>query len=225
MDYSDFLPTWNKALNTAGLNFPGLFPEQSVDLRSIDRTYRTFIPFGLSGHRFSPFHVTVELSWRWDALLSARFDTSEEDLLMQIYGEHGVHEDTDQPWLRVDFAFHAGLQKDLYALFPSPEAWRKWAAAVTSQIPPSFAEEFDEDEYDWAFSWCGEPVIETICSSSGQFYLSSVSLPAWKGIALPRQWDDPERLPEEDPFDPLVELFTWIRKNAQLWGESLKALY
>jgi hypothetical protein len=225
MDYSNFLLTWDNALNTAGLNSPGLFPEQSVGLRSMDHTYHAFVPFGLIDHRFSSFHVTVELSWRWNALLSARFATTEEDLLMQIYGEHGVHEDTDEPWLRVDFAFHASLKKDLYALFPSPEAWRKWAEAVTSQIPPSFAEELDEDEYDRAFSWCGEPIIETICSSSGQFYLSSVSLPAMKAITMPRQWDDPERPLEEDPLDQLVELFTWIRKNAQLWGESLKVLY
>jgi len=191
----------------------------------MERTYRAYVPFGLSDHRFSPFHVMVELSWRWDSLLSARFATTEEDMLMQIYGEHGVHEDTDQPWLRVDFVFHAGLQMDLYALFPSAEAWCGWAAAVTSQIPPSFAFEFDEDEYDRVFSCWGEPVIETICSPSGQFYLSSVSLSAWKVITLPRQWDDPDRPPKEDPFDAVVELFTWIRKNAQLWGESLKALY
>lgn len=144
---------------------------------------------------------------------------------MQIYGEHSVHEDTDQPWLWVDIAFHASLQMDLYALFPSPEAWRKWAAAVTSQISPSFAEEFDNDDYVEIFSWCGEPVIKTICSSSRQFYLSSVKLSAGKGISLPRQWDDPERPPEKDPFDAVVELFTWIRKNAQLWGESLNTLY
>lgn len=71
MDYSDFLSTWNKALNIAGLNNLGFLPEQSVDLRSADRSYRAFVPFGLSDHRFSPFHVTVELSWRRDSLSSS----------------------------------------------------------------------------------------------------------------------------------------------------------
>ena len=51
MDYSNFLLTWDNALNTAGLNSPGLFPEQSVGLRSMDRTYRAFVPFGLIDHR------------------------------------------------------------------------------------------------------------------------------------------------------------------------------
>ena len=55
MNYSDFLLTWDKALNTARLNSPGLFPEQSVSLRSMDHTYRAFVPFGLIDHRFSPF--------------------------------------------------------------------------------------------------------------------------------------------------------------------------
>jgi hypothetical protein len=224
MDQSGFLSTWNKALDAAGLNIPVFFQDQSVDLRSMDRTYHAYVHFGLSSHPFDPFHVAVELSWRWTAFLSARFATTEEDLLMELYGEHGLYEDTDQPWLRVDFTFHAGVQRDLHFPFPSPAVWQKWASSVTSQILPSFAEEFDEDEYDRFFSYCGEPVIETNCSSSGQFSLFKVSLPAWKGISLPRQWDDPERPPEEDPFDSLVELFAWIRKTAQLWGESLKVL-
>jgi hypothetical protein len=38
----------------------------------------------------------------WDALLSASFATNEEDMLMQIYGNFGIHEDTEPPWLRID---------------------------------------------------------------------------------------------------------------------------
>jgi hypothetical protein len=38
----------------------------------------------------------------WDALLSARFATNEEDMLMQIYGNFGIHGDTEPTWLRID---------------------------------------------------------------------------------------------------------------------------
>jgi len=224
MNYDTFLQTWNRALASARLNHPGMFPDQTLDLQSMDRSYRAFIPFGLSSHKYSPFTVTVEVSWRWDALLSARFATTEEDLIMQIYEERGLYQDTASPWLRVDFTFHASLPMDRYALLPSPEAWRKWASAIITQIPPSFSTKFEDTDDDRPYGWCGEPTAEATCASTGQFYLASVSLPGWKGITLPRQWDDPERRAEEDPFDQLVELFNWLRENANIWGESLKPL-
>lgn len=228
MNYDTFLQTWNRALSAAGLNLPGMFPDQTVNLQSMDRTYRVFIPFGHSSARYDPFYVTVELSWRWEALLSARFATTEEDMIMEIYEKREFYQDTASPWLRVDFAFHAGLQMDLYAPLPSPDAWRKWASAVMARIPPSsadeFEDEFEDDEYDRILSWIGEPSVQTTCSSSGQFYLNHVSLSGWKGIILPRQWDDPDRPREEDPSDQLVDLFTWLRENVQVWGDSLKAL-
>lgn len=119
MNYDAFLHTWNQALSTAGLM--SLFPEQMVNLQSMDRTYRLIIPVGHNSARYSPFYVTMELSWRWDALLSARFATTEEDLIMQIYEKRDVHLDTASPWLHVDFNFHAGLQTDLYAPMPSSD--------------------------------------------------------------------------------------------------------
>lgn len=224
MNYDAFLQSWNQALSVAGLHLPGMFPDQTVNLQSMDRTYRVFVPIGHSSGRYEPFYVTIELSWCWEALLSARFATTEEDLIMEIYERRGVYQDTASPWLRVDFAFYAGLQMDRYALMPAPDAWRKWASAVMARIPLSFADEFEEDNYDHIFSWCGEPSVQTTCSSSGQFYLNSVSLSGWKGITLPRQWDDPDRPPEENPFDQLVDLFTWLRENVQAWSDSLKAL-
>jgi hypothetical protein len=51
-----------------------------------------------------------------------------------------------------------------------------------------------------------------------------VSLSGWKGIILPRQWDDPDRPPEENPSGHLVDLFTWLHENVQVWGDNLKVL-
>jgi hypothetical protein len=224
MNYDAFLQAWNQALSAAGLNSPGMFPTQTVNLRSMDQTYQVFIPFGHSSGRYAPFYATVELSWRWEALLSARFATTEEDMVMEIYERREIYHDTASPWLRVDFAFHAGLQMDLYALPPSSDAWRKWASSVMSKIPPSFSDAFEDEEDDRTFSWLGEPNVQTTCSSSGQFYLNHVSLSGWKGIILPRQWDDPDRPPEENPSGHLVDLFTWLHENVQVWGDNLKVL-
>jgi hypothetical protein len=109
---------------------------------------------------------------------------------------------------------------DRYALLPEPNAWRKWASAVIPRIPSSFSDKLEDENYDHIFSWCGEPSVQTTCSSSGQFYLNDVSLSGWKGITLPRQWDDPDRPPEENLFDQLVDLLTWLRENAKVWGDS-----
>jgi hypothetical protein len=225
MNYDDFLHTWNEALRMARLFQPGLYPQESIELRSMDRTWHGFIPVASRNSApGDPFYVTVEVSWRWDALLAARFATTEEDFLTQVYRDHAGHENTQPPWLRIDFTFHATLPMGQPAPLPLPESWRKWASAVNTQIPASFAHEFEEESYDHVLFWCGEPTVDATCSSTGQFYLSGVSLSAWKGITLPRQWDDPERLGEDEPFDQLVKLFTWIRENAQYWGKSLKAL-
>jgi hypothetical protein len=145
-------------------------------------------------------------------------------MITEIYERREVYQDTASPWLRVDFAFNASLQMDRYALMPAPDAWRRWASAVMDRIPPSFSDEFEDENYDHIFSWCGEPSVQTTCSTSGQFYLNHVSLSGWKGVTLPRQWDDPDRLPEENPFDQLVDLFSWLCENVQIWGDCLNAL-
>jgi hypothetical protein len=55
----------------------------------------------------SLFYVTATLSWRWDAALSARSATAEEDLLVEILGRDGSYLVTEQPWLRVDVTLNA----------------------------------------------------------------------------------------------------------------------
>jgi hypothetical protein len=68
---------WHEALQAASLltTFP-LWPTETIDLPTMDRTYRVMLPW----HRQTEakrFSVTATLSWNWDALLSARFATTE----------------------------------------------------------------------------------------------------------------------------------------------------
>jgi len=91
------------------------------------------------------FYVTVKLSWEWDALLSARFSTTEEDMLMQIYGDFGIHENTEQPWLRVDISLNATLPHDHPMPLPYESAWRTWVSAVHEQESPVFWNEDDKE--------------------------------------------------------------------------------
>jgi hypothetical protein len=41
------------------------------------------------------FHLSVKIERDWDATLAARYETTEEDMLMQIFGDFEIHtEDT-----------------------------------------------------------------------------------------------------------------------------------
>ena len=109
MDYQEFINLWLEALEQA--HFPGLHllrPSETIDIRSMDRVYRSYLKW-LVTPETKVCHVTAEISWAWDSLLSACFTTTEEDMLMQIYGDFGIHEDTEPPWLRIDMALHATI--------------------------------------------------------------------------------------------------------------------
>jgi len=112
MDYQEFINLWLEALGQA--RFPSLHflrPSETIDIRSMDRTYKNYLWWPETPET-KTFHVTAEISWGWDSLLSARFATAEEDMLMQIYGDFGIHEDTEPPWLRIDMALHATISLD-----------------------------------------------------------------------------------------------------------------
>jgi len=65
-----------------------------------------------SVQRAGPFRIIAGLSWKWDAALSARTATTEEDLLVEVLGEDGYYLVTEQPWLRVDVTLRAILPMD-----------------------------------------------------------------------------------------------------------------
>ena len=58
----------------------------------------------------------------------------------------------------------------------------------------------------------------------GRLYLTAVELPAWQGIELPRQWDNPERLQDERTEVQLASFCEWVRESLQVWEESLRYL-
>jgi hypothetical protein len=171
MDYADFRKIWDAALENSGLVWEKVSPEEQIDAHSMDRIYKVVL---LQRYRASvpyPFYITVELNWRWDALLSARFATTEEDWLTEFFGcKHPEH--TEPPLLRIDIRLRAGVQGDGFYPLPGKAAWRDWSAQVTSLVAPHFPlVASDDPEKPAVFSWLGEPEIEVSCSSSGQLYL------------------------------------------------------
>jgi hypothetical protein len=106
MNYDQFRAFWHEALDEAKLlSFPPR-PAETIDLGDMARTYRIFVErYRLQ--RAGPFHVTAELSWRWDALQTARTATREEDVLEELLDQDGYDLATERPWLRVDVTLRA----------------------------------------------------------------------------------------------------------------------
>ncbi len=227
MNYEQFRAIWHQALDEAGLlSFPPR-PSESVDLGRMSRTYRISVTPGRE-QRAKPFHVAAELSWRWDALQSARTETTEEDLLMELLGRDGYYLVTERPWLRVNVTLRAMLP--LYAPMPMPdtEAWRRWGTEVAACLDPFLPieaveteETEQEEELEWPLAWRGEPIANVHCDAEGQLYLTAVELPAWQGIELARQWDNPDREWDLGPAGQLVDFSGRLHQALKAWEDCL----
>jgi hypothetical protein len=74
-------------------------------------------------------------------------------------------------------------------------------------------------------SWRGEPGARLICQLDGGLALAAVELPAWQGIILPRQWDNPDRgWDDQAPDEQLSDLFQRVARALQVWEASLHHL-
>jgi hypothetical protein len=221
MDYREFTDLWLEALRQA--HFPSLHflrPVETVDIRSMDRTYRAYL-WWPGTPETKLFSVIAEISWEWDALLSGRFATTEEDMLMQIYGDFGIHEDTELPWLRIDVTLHASISLDTHFPLPLLANWQRWVEEVELELEPILPGGSEgEDEDQDSLAWHGTPEAVIIFDSEGHTFLQRVSLKAWQGITLPRQWDDPEKT-DPDPYKQLYEFATRIRQALEIWQGSL----
>ena len=225
MDYADFRRNWDESLKRSGLVREKIFAEERLGLTSMDRLYQVVIPYRVGNNSPRLFYITAELNWRWDALLSARFATTEDDLLTELLGRKHP-ESSEQPFLRVNVGLHASVPRDGFFPFPGSAAWRDWAAEVTSLVAPHFPMVADDDpEHPALNSWLEEPEIQLNCSPGGQLYLLGVSLAAGQMICLPRQWDDPEqRRRDLEPDAQLDELFERLEMGLDAWQGALDEL-
>jgi len=221
MDYYSFRDLWHRVLQEA--HFPithPLHPEEWIDANSMDRTYRVYL-YWPDISKSKPFTVTAEIGWRWDALLSARFATTEEDLLMQIFGDFGLHEDTQPPWLKFDLTLHATIPLNTYFPVPSAEKWRHWVKEGNQHLDTLFST-VKESRLP-PRSWHGEPQAEIAFDIQGEPFLQGVEVKAWRGIYLARQWDDPEKW-DEEPDEPLYNFAAQLKQVLSFWQESLVLL-
>jgi hypothetical protein len=224
MNYEQFRTAWLEALTEVGLGSYLAPPTETLDLGRMSRTYQVYVHFG-SSQGAKPFNVAASLSWTWDALQSARTATVEEDALMELLGMEQRYVDTEQPWLRVDVTLSATQSLDSQLPLPLATIWRQWVADVTVRLAPLLPTELGDEEQDrLVLSWRGEPESRVHYTPDGELYLAGVTLSAWQGINLPRQWDDPRRERDERPDDRLVDFAGRIREALGEWKRSLRLL-
>jgi len=223
MDYNLFHMAWHEASVGAGLQIGG-FTDETINLRNMARVYRTRASLG-DMPSADAFYVTAELSWEWDALLSARSETVEEDMLMQVLGDERRGTPTIPPWLRVDIVLHAARPWGKPLPMPAPAVWQRWVTEVASRLDPVLLRDVeDRDDMPAVLAWRGEPEAKFICQPDGQLALAAIQVAAWEGVTLPRQWDNPDRGYDEEPDEQLADLLGRVARALQVWEESLEHL-
>ncbi|MFQ5344042.1 MAG: hypothetical protein ACE5F6_21070 [Anaerolineae bacterium] len=224
MNYDHFRTAWHEALNTADLLPFAPWPTETIDLGQMGRTY-SIIMVLRDMQQAKPFYVTAGLSWQWGALQSARIATTEEDMLIELFGHDGHYYDTEQPWLRIDVTLSATLPLDSPMLRPRTDAWHRWVTNVTARLEPLLPIQSRGEKGGLvAFSWRSDPTAQFQCAPDGRLYLTGVELSAWQRIDLPRQWDDPDREQDPEPDAQLVDFAGRMRDALQVWEDSLRHL-
>jgi hypothetical protein len=231
VDYHEFKSAFLDALRDSRLPTIGAAPsDESLDLRNTDRTVMTYVE-PLDREIGRPFHVSGAISWRWDALQSARTTTREEDLLTELLGREDAYDiDTERPWLRVDLVLRAGLEYGKWLPMPSTAVWARWMQEVTGRldnveplVPEDLARELPDGQLA-ILAWQGGPEVKASCSPDGALRLESIKLSAFQLIELPRKWDSPEREPDDHPHAQLVAMFRRVKAALHAWGEVMDHL-
>ncbi len=227
MRHEEFARCWQAAFSGAGLpTFHG--ERELVDVAAMERTYEVFVEPGV-GQQTRPFFVTAKLSYRWDALQTARSQCNEEDLLRAVLGDdHDVL--TQRPWLRVDVVLGATLPYGEPLPMPSQERRARWIDETTGRLErverllPEETVAEDAHGRLAVLAWQGDPVIKARCDARGALLLEGVEVSAWQAINLPRIWDDPERDEDPPPDHELERMFSRVRGALYAWMEALDHL-
>ena len=172
MNYDEFKSAFMFALRESQLPMIGLTPDEVLGLRSADRTFTVGVePMDRDIGR--PFHVSAAISFRWDAIQTARTATCEEDLMIELLGRDGAQGiETERPWLRIDIKLRSGLAWGKGIPMPASATWTKWsreALGRLEKIERLVSEDVvreSPDGYHAILAWQGDPEIKVTCNRS-----------------------------------------------------------
>jgi hypothetical protein len=222
MNYQEFRDLWHHTLQAARLQISqSVSPTEQINLRDMSRSYELVL-FGGLHQKCEPFHLVITIKWDWDATLSARYATTEEDMLMQIFGDFGIHDnDTVLPQLRMDVSLSANLPYETVYPMPPLTQWQSWVRQASDDLQSTLPTGYEEDGSICAYSDPIEANVKIL--EDGNLSLERVTFKAWQAIKLPRQWDDPEK---SDPYPDhvLLDFANRIAKAVNALENSLAHL-
>jgi hypothetical protein len=224
MNYDDFRAAWDEALRRANLLSFHDHPEEVIDTKAMARRY--IIRLGMTHPQpAEPFFGSMELRWEWDALKSARTQTIEEDVVVELLGRADAQNiRTERPWLRVDISLAGKLPLGKPLILPTREMGA-WVAETIRRVDPLlFPSGRSKSGALPVDSWRGEPEAQVQFGADGELWLLGVELAAWQAITLPRQWDDREVESDEPPQLQLEAFAQRLHEALQAWKDCLKAL-
>lgn len=224
VNYDAFKSAFLAALAESGLPTMGPPPHvETLDLKSTDRTVKLYVePIGAHDRRRTgPFSITGKIWWRWDALNTARTATNEEDIVRELLGERRTRPKTECSSLRIDVKLRAGPELSKPLPMPSPQKLEKWAKEAVMRLEnvERLVSEDVMDDEGRILAWLGDPEIAATCDASGVLRLQDVTISGFEILRLPRQWDDPDRRPDENPYDRLLLLCNRVKAALHAWGE------
>jgi hypothetical protein len=229
MDYDSFRAAWTSALHRSGLRRIDLHPTETIELRTMDRTYQTIIE-PLGGQDAAPFYVMAKLSWTWDALGNTRGWLGDESVLKQLIGRDAAAEmPTEKCFLRVDLELSATAPYRHPLPMPSPAVWQKWARETMQRLDSVEPLVPAETWRDTTSGVCELLAVQDVpkataqCTPEGELRLERVEASAWQLVEVPRVF-----LEADEPSAPmdrqLAELFARLRAALSDWTQSLDHL-
>ncbi len=193
MRYETFRDRLEEALQNAGVAFLDLSRKETIELACLSRTYE--ITVGLDDHqRMRPFFVTAKLGFCWNPFQSARSYTTEEDLVVELFGRKRLAS-TRARWQRVDMTFLARLPYGSKVLTPDSRVlstWRKSIGKLLARLVSVEAAK-DEDHQPIAAGWRGEVEVREVCSHDGSLVLEGFEIAAFQIVNPPRASDNPDK--------------------------------
>ena len=218
MRYDQFRDALTEALREAGLFTTRDQPRETIDLGSTTREWKVLLGLG-ARQRAEPFHLTTEVSFRWDPFESARSHTTEEDLLSELFGGHDDLPATLPRHLRTDIVLHATLPYGSRTPMPGAKTWRSWSRRVDAEVAgalPAGSASIEGIPLI-VMGWRGSVEVEAACSEDGALCLGGVSLSSWQAVVPPRVEDSPEDEPDADVGDQLAALADQYADAADTW--------
>jgi hypothetical protein len=225
MNHEQFLRVVVDELGEAGLEVTPVGRTEHLELRHGDRKVALELPdFGRERDEVLTCWTTVE--WTWRALQSARAATTEEDVLVELFGHRSVMPETEPGAVRVDVTLKATAPWGSNLTLPDSATWARWSAAVHAALEPLLGLELveGEDGQRRVVGGWESPVVELACDAAGHLTVSRLEARAFELVDIPRVWDDSRRPPDPDPRERLADLARRLVEARTAWREALGEL-